>query len=114
MLNSTKSEDEKRDRSSEMPPSPQTTICCSEGDEGYVYEGAKGKIAELTKGYAEKPNFFADLLACRVGTIAAAFYPKAVVVRMSDFKSNEYANLFGSSQFEPQAENPVMGLRGAS
>ncbi|MDY7013929.1 MAG: phosphoenolpyruvate synthase, partial [Cyanobacteriota bacterium] len=77
-------------------------------------EGAKAEIAELTKGYAEKPEFFVDLLARGVGTIAAAFYPKPVVVRMSDFKSNEYANLLGGSQFEPKEENPMIGWRGAS
>ncbi|MBD2577141.1 phosphoenolpyruvate synthase [Oscillatoria sp. FACHB-1406] len=77
-------------------------------------EGAKAEIAELTKRYSDKPPFFVDLLARGIGTIAAAFYPKPVVVRMSDFKSNEYANLLGGRQFEPKEENPMIGWRGAS
>jgi len=75
---------------------------------------AKWQIAELTKGYENKPEFFVDKLAQGVGTIAAAFYPKPVVVRMSDFKSNEYANLLGGKEFEPKEENPMIGWRGAS
>ncbi len=77
-------------------------------------ESVKRQIAELTKGYEEKSDFFIDKLAQGVGTIAAAFYPNPVVVRMSDFKSNEYANLLGGSGFEPQEENPMIGWRGAS
>lgn len=77
-------------------------------------EVAKAEIAELTKRYDDKPQFFVDLLARGIGTIAAAFYPKPVVVRMSDFKSNEYANLLGGRQFEPKEENPMIGWRGAS
>jgi pyruvate, water dikinase len=77
-------------------------------------EEVKAEIAELTKRYENKPKFFVDLLAHGVGTIAAAFYPKPVVVRMSDFKSNEYANLLGGRQFEPKEENPMIGWRGAS
>lgn len=75
---------------------------------------AKAEIAALTAGYAHKPEFFVDKLAQGVGTIAAAFYPKPVIVRMSDFKSNEYANLLGGRQFEPEEENPMIGWRGAS
>ncbi|WP_017325506.1 phosphoenolpyruvate synthase [Synechococcus sp. PCC 7336] len=71
-------------------------------------------IAQLTAQYDSKPDFFIDKLARGVGTIAAAFYPKPVVVRMSDFKSNEYANLLGGKQFEPDEENPMLGWRGAS
>ncbi|MEB3174908.1 MAG: pyruvate, water dikinase [Cyanobacteriota bacterium] len=76
---------------------------------------AKLEIAELTKLYKEnRSQFFVDKLAHGVGMIAAAFYPKPVVVRMSDFKSNEYANLLGGRQFEPKEENPMIGWRGAS
>ena len=71
-------------------------------------------IAHLTRHYESKPEFYIDKLARGVGTIAAAFYPKPVVVRMSDFKSNEYANLLGGKQFEPSEENPMIGWRGAS
>lgn len=71
-------------------------------------------IAELTKLYDYKPDFFVDKLAHGIGMIAAAFYPNPVIVRMSDFKSNEYANLLGGRQFEPKEENPMMGWRGAS
>ena len=72
------------------------------------------KIAELTAQYEDKAQFFVDKLAQGIGTIAAAFYPKPVIVRMSDFKSNEYANLLGGRQFEPHEENPMIGWRGAS
>jgi pyruvate,water dikinase len=76
---------------------------------------AKLEIAELTKLYKDnRAQFFVDKLAHGVGMIAAAFYPKPVVVRMSDFKSNEYANLLGGRQFEPKEENPMIGWRGAS
>ncbi|MGF1602868.1 MAG: phosphoenolpyruvate synthase [Thermosynechococcaceae cyanobacterium] len=74
----------------------------------------KDAIATLTTHYPYKPDFFMDKLAHGVGTIAAAFYPKPVIVRMSDFKSNEYANLLGGQQFEPHEENPMLGWRGAS
>ncbi len=75
---------------------------------------ARDKIAKLTCGYENKAQFFVDRLARGVGTIAAAFYPKPVVVRLSDFKSNEYANLLGGRQFEPIEENPMLGWRGAA
>ncbi|NEO32085.1 MAG: phosphoenolpyruvate synthase [Symploca sp. SIO3C6] len=77
-------------------------------------EAVKAQIAEKTKLYQDKPKFFIDKLARGVGIIAAAFYPKPVIVRMSDFKSNEYANLLGGRQFEPLEENPMLGWRGAS
>jgi pyruvate,water dikinase len=77
-------------------------------------ESLKAQIAELTKLYEDKPQFFVDKLAHGVGMIAAAFYPKPVIVRMSDFKSNEYANLLGGKPFEPKEENPMIGWRGAS
>ena len=72
------------------------------------------KIEELTYGYDNKAEFFVDKLAMGVGTIAAAFYPKPVIVRMSDFKSNEYANLIGGTEYEPEESNPMIGWRGAS
>jgi pyruvate,water dikinase len=75
---------------------------------------AKQKIKKITQGYADKKEFFVDKLAQGVATIAAAFYPKDVIVRMSDFKTNEYANLVGGKQFEPKEENPMLGFRGAS
>jgi pyruvate,water dikinase len=76
---------------------------------------AKAEIAELTKLYVgDRAQFFVDKLAHGIGMIAAAFYPKPVVVRMSDFKTNEYANLLGGRQFEPKEENPMIGWRGAS
>ena len=77
-------------------------------------ESVKAEIAELTKHYQDKPQFFVDKLARGVGTIAAAFYPKPVILRLSDFKTNEYANLLGGKQFEPKEENPMLGWRGAS
>ncbi len=77
-------------------------------------EQAKMAIARLTVHYPHKPDFFVDKLARGIATIAAAFYPQPVIVRMSDFKSNEYANLLGGKQFEPTEENPMLGWRGAS
>jgi pyruvate,water dikinase len=74
----------------------------------------KEKIELLTHHYPDKKKYFSDKLAQGIATIAAAFYPKDVIVRMSDFKTNEYANLIGGSQFEPQEENPMLGFRGAS
>jgi pyruvate,water dikinase len=71
-------------------------------------------IKELTKGYENGKLYFVDKLAEAVATVAAAFYPKDVIVRMSDFKSNEYANLIGGKYFEPKEENPMIGFRGAS
>jgi pyruvate,water dikinase len=72
------------------------------------------QIDELTYGYTDKTQFFIDKLAQGVATIAAAFYPKDVIIRMSDFKSNEYANLIGGRLYEPKEENPMIGWRGAS
>jgi pyruvate, water dikinase len=74
----------------------------------------KEKIAQLTRHYAHKPNYFVDRLAEGVGQIAAAFYPKDVIVRLSDFKTNEYAGLLGGEAFEPKEENPMLGFRGAA
>ena len=77
-------------------------------------EQTKAEIDELTSGYAAGKDYFVDKLVEAVSTVAAAFYPKDVIVRMSDFKSNEYANLIGGKYFEPHEENPMIGLRGAS
>ena len=71
-------------------------------------------IDRLTAGYADRRTYFISRLAEGVGMIAAAFSPKPVIVRLSDFKSNEYASLFGGARFEPKEENPMLGLRGAS
>ncbi|WP_143306420.1 phosphoenolpyruvate synthase [Chitinophaga vietnamensis] len=75
---------------------------------------AKEKIASLTADYRNKEQFFIDRLAEGIATIAAAFYPKDVIVRMSDFKTNEYRQLLGGKEFEPREENPMLGFRGAS
>ncbi|WP_299700334.1 phosphoenolpyruvate synthase [uncultured Pontibacter sp.] len=75
---------------------------------------AREKIEQLTHHYPNKEDYFVDKLAEATGIIGAAFYPKDVIVRMSDFKSNEYANLVGGHQFEPDEANPMIGLRGAS
>ena len=72
------------------------------------------QIAQLTQGFATPGDYFVRQLAEGVGTIAAAFYPKPVIVRMSDFKTNEYASLLGGRWFEPNEENPMIGFRGAS
>ncbi len=75
---------------------------------------AKAEIERVTTGYADKPLFFVDRLAQGVGMLAAAFYPKDVILRLSDFKTNEYANLIGGKPYEPNEENPMLGFRGAS
>jgi pyruvate, water dikinase len=77
-------------------------------------EVAIAKIAEMTAMYDDKPQYFIDKLAQGIARIAAAFYPKPVIVRMSDLKTNEYANLLGGKQFEPDEENPMLGWRGAA
>lgn len=74
----------------------------------------KQEIETLTDQYPDKKEYFVDKLSQAIGTIAAAFYPKDVIVRMSDFKTNEYANLLGGQQFEVEEENPMIGFRGAS
>ncbi len=71
-------------------------------------------LAQLTRGYARPADFFVERLAEGIGTIAAAFHPKPVIVRMSDFKTNEYAGLLGGRWFEPKENNPMLGFRGAS
>jgi pyruvate,water dikinase len=80
-----------------------------------VPEGpAREEIRQLTQGYSDPAGYFVDRLAEGVSRIAAAFYPKDVIVRMSDFKTNEYAHLLGGETFEPAEENPMLGFRGAS
>ena len=75
---------------------------------------AKQKIGKITANFVNKEEYFIQKLAEATAKIAVAFYPKEVIVRMSDFKSNEYANLLGGHQFEPTEENPMIGFRGAS
>jgi len=74
----------------------------------------KRKIEEITVGYDDKKEYFIDKLSQGIGKIAAAFWPKPVIVRFSDFKSNEYAQLIGGEIFEPEEANPMLGFRGAS
>ncbi|MFA5022418.1 MAG: phosphoenolpyruvate synthase [Patescibacteria group bacterium] len=77
-------------------------------------QAARKKISELTVGYKDKSQYFVDKLAEGMAQIACAFYPKEVIFRLSDFKTNEYANLIGGKQFEPLESNPMIGWRGAS
>jgi pyruvate,water dikinase len=74
----------------------------------------RATIRQLTRGYADLTDFFVDQLARGIAQIAATQYPEPVVVRTSDFKTNEYANLIGGTQFEPHEDNPMLGFRGAS
>jgi pyruvate, water dikinase len=74
----------------------------------------KKKVDEKTRGYADPRSFYRDKLVEGVATIAAAFWPKPVIVRLSDFKSNEYKKLVGGERYEPDEENPMLGFRGAS
>jgi len=75
---------------------------------------ARATIARLVRHYVNPVDFFVDKLAEGVGTIAAAFYPRPVIVRLSDFKTNEYSSLLGGAAFEPKEENPMLGFRGAA
>jgi pyruvate,water dikinase len=77
-------------------------------------KAARKQIEELTAGYTNKAQYFIDKLAEGISIIGAAFYPNDVIIRFSDFKSNEYANLIGGAVFEPQENNPMIGWRGAS
>jgi pyruvate,water dikinase len=77
-------------------------------------EGERAAITALTRGYAHPGDYYVDLLAQGMARIAAAFFPRPVVLRFSDFKSNEYARLLGGAAFEPAEENPMIGWRGAS
>jgi len=74
----------------------------------------RSEIDAKMVGYSDPIHFYQEKLSEGIGTIAAAFYPKPVIVRLSDFKSNEYANLVGGKQYEPTEENPMIGFRGAS
>jgi phosphoenolpyruvate synthase/pyruvate phosphate dikinase len=75
---------------------------------------ARAAIARLVRNYTQPTDYFVEKLAEGVGTIAAAFYPRPVIVRLSDFKTNEYASLLGGGEFEPKEENPMLGFRGAA
>jgi pyruvate, water dikinase len=75
---------------------------------------AKAQITELTAGYPSKPDYFVDKLARGLAALCAAVHPKPAIIRMSDFKTNEYAGLIGGAEFEPKEENPMIGFRGAS
>jgi len=77
-------------------------------------KNVKAKIDELTFGYSNKKSFYIDKLAEGIGKIASAFYPKEVILRLSDFKTNEYRNLIGGEKYELNEENPMIGFRGAS
>ena len=92
------------------PPLRRSTLVAEHRRYGELRE----KIDRLTVHYKDKSQFFIDKLAQGIGTIAAAFYPNDVIVRLSDFKSNEYANLVGGFLFEPHEQNPMIGWRGAS
>jgi pyruvate,water dikinase len=74
----------------------------------------KKAVESVARGHASPRAFYVDKLAEGVATIAAAFWPKPVIVRLSDFKSNEYKKLIGGSRYEPEEENPMLGFRGAS
>jgi len=84
----------------------------------FIREGGFGQdrdlINHLTRRYEHPQDFFVERLSEGVGTIAAAFYPKPVIIRLSDFKTNEYAGLIGGAGFEPKEDNPMIGFRGAS
>jgi len=75
---------------------------------------AKAEIAKLTTGYTNKSDYFVDKLACGLATLCATVYPKPAIIRMSDFKTNEYARLIGGEEFEFKEDNPMIGFRGAS
>jgi pyruvate,water dikinase len=74
----------------------------------------RDEIERRTAGYADPVSFYVDKLAEGIATLAAAFWPQPAIVRLSDFKSNEYANLLGGGRYEPKEENPMLGLRGAA
>jgi pyruvate,water dikinase len=77
-------------------------------------EKAREEIARLTAGYENKTDYFVDQLAHGLAALCATVYPRPAIIRMSDFKTNEYANLIGGAEFEPSEENPMLGFRGAS
>ena len=80
----------------------------------HVRESLREEITRRARGYASPEDFFVDKLVEGVATIGAAFYPQPVIVRLSDFKSNEYRKLLGGEMYEPEEENPMLGFRGAS
>ncbi|WP_454854567.1 phosphoenolpyruvate synthase [Rhizobium binxianense] len=82
--------------------------------DGLKDEAARNEIAALTQGYEDRSDYFVDNLARGLARIAATVYPKPAIVRLSDFKTNEYAGLLGGAEFEPKEENPMLGFRGAS
>lgn len=82
-------------------------------DYEHLSEDLKAKIKEKTKGYNNPIDYYRDKLTEGIATLAAAFWPKPVIVRLSDFKSNEYASLTGGTLYEPKEENPMLGFRGA-
>src|SRR6267378_3339748 len=85
---------------------------CLEGDK--LEPSLKRKVAEAARGYPDARTFFIEKMVEGVATIAAAFWPKPVIVRLSDFKSNEYRKLLGGDRYEPEEENPMLGFRGAA
>lgn len=82
--------------------------------EKILHKNIQDQINKITKGYSDPRNFFIHQLAQGISTIAGAFYPREVIVRFSDFKTNEYAHLIGGEYFELHENNPMIGLRGAS
>ena len=94
----------------EMPP----TICKIMMNVGKEYAELKKAVESVARGHASPRAFYVDKVAEGVATIAAAFWPKPVIVRLSDFKSNEYRKLMGGSRYEPNEENPMLGFRGAA
>ncbi len=83
-------------------------------DKGFKDRKIKSEIGRITSGFKDKKQYFIDKLAEGISQIASAFYPKPVIVRLSDFKTNEYRSLIGGGLFEPEESNPMLGWRGAS
>ncbi len=83
-------------------------------DYPHINADLKKAVESVTRAYASPRAFYIDKLAEGIATIAAAFYPKPVIIRLSDFKSNEYKKLIGGAQYEPDEENPMLGFRGAA
>jgi len=83
-------------------------------EHGRLTGDLKAQVLKQSRGYASPVRFYVEKIVEGVATIAAAFWPKKVIVRLSDFKSNEYRNLIGGAQYEPNEENPMLGFRGAS
>jgi pyruvate,water dikinase len=100
-----------RSSSSTTTSRPTRWPCCSTRNWATPLSG---KISYLINGYEDEETFFVKRLSYGIAKIAAAFYPNKVIVRFSDFKSNEYKNLLGGEHFEPDEENPMIGWRGAS